>query len=143
MDQREIADEVDSIDYCRLIEVPVHSERDGMLFAFESPAQVSFPIARVFMIREVPRGEARGFHANRELHELLVPARGSLLVTLRGRRRIQHFKLDTPGQSLYVAPMTWIEMTEFSHDAVLVVLASLPHSADDHITDLAEYLGSA
>ena len=47
--------------------------------------------------------------------------------------------LDDPTQALYIGPMVWREMYDFSPDAVLLVLASKHYNVDDYIRDYAQY----
>jgi dTDP-4-dehydrorhamnose 3,5-epimerase-like enzyme len=120
---------------CRLIELPKIGDPRGNLTVVEELAQVPFAIKRVFFLYDVPSGGARGGHAHHELEQLMIAASGSFDIVLddgRERRRIQ---LNRPSLGLYVAPMIWREMENFSSGATMAVLASTLYSADDYIRD--------
>ena len=48
--------------------------------------------------------------------------------------------LDDPQLGLYVPAMVWSVQYQYSHDAILLVLASDPYDADDYIRDYDEFL---
>jgi hypothetical protein len=48
-------------------------------------------------------------------------------------------RLADPGIALHVPPWVWVECRDFTDDAVLLVLCSLPYDPGDQITDLAEF----
>ena len=47
--------------------------------------------------------------------------------------------LNDPTQGLYIGPMVWREMFDFSEDAVLLVLASRHYEEADYIRDHDEF----
>jgi hypothetical protein len=48
--------------------------------------------------------------------------------------------LDEPGMGLYIPPMLWKDMYDFSPDSVLLVLASRHYDGREYIRDYQEYL---
>jgi len=80
-----------------------------------------FPIKRVFWIEGVGSGEVRGQHAHVKGHEILVCLRGSLKVRLH---KLKEIELSKGSSALWVKPQTYIEMTTFSPDVLLLVLCS-------------------
>lgn len=91
-----------------------------------------FPIKRVFWIEGVGSNEIRGQHAHVKGHEILVCLRGSLKVRLCKSNSLlcasslesKEIKLSKESSALWVKPQTFIEMTMFSPDALLLVLCS-------------------
>ena len=51
----------------------------------------------------------------------------------------QEYILDSPNEGLYIGNMIWREMYNFSHDAVLLVLASEKYNEDDYIRNYDDY----
>lgn len=47
--------------------------------------------------------------------------------------------LDNPAHGLYIGPMIWREMYDFSSDAVLLVLASEHYTESDYIRDYPKF----
>ena len=55
-----------------------------------------------------------------------------------------HVALDDPSEGLFVGDAVWREMYDFSHDAVLLVLASDYYDEQDYIrnySDFIDYIG--
>jgi dTDP-4-dehydrorhamnose 3,5-epimerase len=103
---------------------------------------VPFTIKRVYYI--VPSdGAARGFHAHKSLEQLLVCPTGSCRIVLDdGRQRTEH-QLSSADRGLYIGPMAWREMHDFSAGCVLLVLASAAHNEADYIRDYEEFRQAA
>ena len=45
------------------------------------------------------------------------------------------------GTTLHLAPLHWLELSAFSTDAVLGVLASEPYDQREYITERSEFFG--
>lgn len=117
-----------------LIEIPRIDDDRGSLCVFQGFA---FPVRRVYFIFGVDHMAARGAHAHRTLHRYLIAIAGSFLVTLDAGQTSLY--LCRPDRALYVAPMRWLDLAEFSKDAVCLVLASAEYDAEDYIRDRAEW----
>ena len=118
----------------------VHADERGSLIALEAEEDLPFCIRRVYYIFGVPDGVERGFHAHRQLQQLMICTSGSCTVTLDDGEKRREFRLDTPSQGVFVDRMIWREMSDFSSDAVLVVLASGHYDRDDYIFSYEEFL---
>ena len=92
-----------------------------------------------YWIYDVPGGEGRGGHAYRTLHEFIVAVAGSLDVVLDDGREMRRFTLNRSYYGLYVPPMVWRSMENFSTNALCLNLASGPYDPDDYIRDAAEF----
>lgn len=100
---------------------------------------IPFNIKRVFFIYVNDVTEIRGKHANRESELVLVCASGNCKVRVTNGYEEEILELNDPQMGLYIAPMCWKEMYEFSDDAVLLVLSSEHYSQDEYISDFEEY----
>ena len=118
----------------RLLDLPRVQDRRGNLTFVEAHTHVPFAIRRMYWIYDVPGGEVRGGHAYRTLHELIVAASGSFEVLVDDGGR-QAFPLNRSYFGLYVPPMVWRQLVNFSTNAVALILASGPYDAGDYIRD--------
>ncbi len=125
---------------CRLIDLPRITDPRGDLTFVENDRHIPFEIRRVYYLYNVPAGADRGAHAHKALHQLIIAVSGSFDITLDNGRERQRFHLDTPHQGLYIPPMMWREMENFSAGTVTVVLASELYSEDDYYRDYATFL---
>ena len=124
---------------CRLIELQHAIDRRGNLTVAEEGTHIPFAVKRVFFLHDVPEGGSRGGHAHHNLHQVMVAITGKFDVILDDGTERAVFSLDRPTFGLYVPPMIWREMNNFSANAINLVLASLPYSAADYIRDRVEF----
>ncbi|WP_374537051.1 sugar 3,4-ketoisomerase [Chitinimonas taiwanensis] len=112
----------------------------GSLIALEEGRNVPFTVRRVYYLFETKPGVRRGFHAHRDLKQLVVAVRGSCRFLLDDGREQIELLLDNPAQGLLVESMIWREMYDFSEDCVLMVLASALYDESDYIRDKAQFM---
>lgn len=103
--------------------------------------RLPFEAKRVFWITNVPDGEMRAGHALKNNKEILIAVKGECRVSTEniqgGKSQSQ---LVEGGQALYMPPLTWAEVTDFSPDCVLLVLCSHEFDEADFITDHGEFI---
>lgn len=128
-----------SIADCRIIELPKISDPRGNLSFIEGGRHVPFDIKRVYYLYDVPGGSDRGSHAHKSLHQFIVAMSGSFDVVLDDGREKKRFHLNRSYYGLYVCPMMWRDLDNFSSGAVCMVLASTYYDAGDYIRDYAEF----
>lgn len=128
-----------SIADCRIIELPKISDPRGNLSFIEGGRHVPFDIQRVYYLYDVPGGSDRGSHAHKSLHQFIVAMSGSFDVVLDDGAEKKRFHLNRSYYGLYVCPMMWRDLDNFSSGAVCMVLASTHYDADDYIRDYAEF----
>lgn len=125
----------------RMIALKSNTDARGVLVAVENGADLPFVINRFFLV--IGMNEApRGFHAHRILHELVICARGSCrIVTDNGTTR-REWVLDRPDAGLHLPPLHWIELSDFSSDCVLTVLASDAYDDAEYIRDYSVFVAA-
>lgn len=129
-----------SLKDCKLIELPKISDPRGNLSFIEGGQHVPFDIKRVYYLYDVPGGSDRGSHAHKNLHQFIVAMSGSFDVVLDDGRERKRFHLNRSYYGLYVCPMMWRELDNFSSGAVCMVLASAHFSEADYIRDYSQFL---
>lgn len=124
----------------RLIQLNSHRDERGGLVAIEGQKDVPFDIARVYYIFENTGSEPRGFHAHKNLQQLMICVSGQCDVMLDDGVSKTTYKLTSPDEGILISKPTWREMHNFSKDCVLIVLASDVYKADDYIHEYQEFL---
>jgi hypothetical protein len=124
-----------------IIKLETIRDPSGSLTAFEQGA-VPFPIARVFILHDVVEGGERGGHAHHVLQELIVAVSGSFTVSTQDERGWHQWTLNRASEGLWVPPGVWRRLTDFSGNAIALVLASTPYDPADYIRDHAEFVSS-
>ncbi len=112
----------------------------GSLVAANFDSDLPFVPRRFFTVFGVPSSDVRGAHAHRRCHQLLICVQGTLNAVVDDGHKRQEFVLDRPDVGLHMQPMIWGTQYRYSHDAVLLVLASDPYDADDYIRDHDTFL---
>jgi dTDP-4-dehydrorhamnose 3,5-epimerase-like enzyme len=130
------------IDQCKIIELPKISDPRGNLTFIEGHNHIPFNIARVYYLYDVPGGAERGGHAHKELSQLIVAMSGSFDVVLDDGKKKKRVHLNRSYYGLYVCPMIWRELDNFSSGSVCMVLASNKYDEADYYRDYNQYLSA-
>lgn len=131
------------IEQCRIVQLPkIHDPRGNLTF-IEGAHHIPFDIRRVYYIYDVPGGSDRGAHGHRRLQQFIVAMSGSFDVVLDDGHAQERFHLNRSYYGLYVAPMMWRYLDNFSSGAVCMVLASEHYDEADYIRDYEQFLAEA
>jgi dTDP-4-dehydrorhamnose 3,5-epimerase-like enzyme len=118
----------------REIKFPIFKDRRGNLSFFESESLIPFKINRVFWIYDVPSGEVRGSHANKNLEEVIIALSGSFKIVVRDLKNKEiEFQLSHPSIGLYIPKLTWRGIRDFSTNATCLIIASTPYNEKDYV----------
>ena len=117
-----------------------HGDDRGMLVALEEFKDIPFEIKRVYYMYDTKEGVHRGFHAHKNLQQILICIHGSCKVLLDNGSEKKIVSLEKPYEGLYVSNNMWREMYDFSPDAVLMVLASEIYKEEDYIREYDSFL---
>lgn len=112
---------------------------EGRLISTQDASTIPFAIKRVFIISAVDSGAVRGKHAHRKTKQALFCIQGSVTVMLDNGKTKQLFRLNTPNQGVFIDQLVWLEMYDFSADAILLVFASDYFRKSDYIRDYNEF----
>jgi len=127
------------VNFCKIIELPKISDPRGNLTFVEANQHVPFDIERVYYLYDVPGGAERGGHAHKALHQLIIAMSGSFDVVLDDGKQKKRVHLARSYYGLYVCPMIWRELDNFSSGSVCMVLASNKYEESDYFRDYDEF----
>jgi dTDP-4-dehydrorhamnose 3,5-epimerase-like enzyme len=127
------------MDY-KIIKFQKHGDDRGQLIALENEKEIPFEIKRVYYMFETGEGVRRGFHAHKNLKQILICTSGSCKIHLDDGKETKEIVLDDPSEGLFITNNLWREMYDFSKDAVLMVLASDLYNEKDYIRNYDEFL---
>jgi hypothetical protein len=125
---------------CKLISLPRIQDPRGNLTFIEGGSHVDFDICRVYYLYDVPGGSSRGGHAHKQLRQLIIAMSGSFDVLLDDGNEKKTFHLNRSYVGLYVCPMIWRELDNFSSGSVCMVLASNRYDEADYYRDYDQFL---
>jgi dTDP-4-dehydrorhamnose 3,5-epimerase-like enzyme len=112
----------------------------GSLIAIEECSTIPFSIKRIYYIYDTKPGVVRGHHAHLFLEQTLICICGSCTIVLDDGMERTEVPLSSPAAGLYVGPLIWHEMKDFSVGAILLVLASDHYLEADYIRDYSTFL---
>jgi hypothetical protein len=125
---------------CKIIELPVIKEPRGNLSFVEANKHIPFGIERVYYLYDVPGGAERGGHAHKALHQLIIAISGSFDIHLHDGVSKKTIHMNRSYNGLYVCPMIWREIDNFSSGAVCLVLASDLYDETDYYRNYNSFL---
>lgn len=129
-----------NIDLCKIIDLPKITDTRGNLTFVEGGNQIPFEIQRVYYLYDVPGGAQRGGHAHKDLHQLIIAMSGSFDVLLDDGVNKKRVHMNRSYNGLYVCPMIWRELDNFSSGSVLMVLASNKYDENDYYRNYEQFL---
>jgi hypothetical protein len=115
-----------------LFELPVVPEQRGNLTFVEGRRHIPFAIERIYYLYDIPTGATRAGHAHKALEQVLIAISGSFTVTIDDGENSEDFLLNRPNAGLYIGPMLWRVIKNFSSNAICLALASKPFDEGDY-----------
>jgi hypothetical protein len=131
-----------ALDDCRLFDLPKITDPRGNLTVVEGMTHIPFHIARVFYLYDVPGGSERAGHALRSCQQFLIAMSGSFDVVVYDGKDNKRVHLNRSYYGLYIPPLIWREIDNFSSGAVCLALASEPYDATGYYREYSEFLAA-
>ena len=123
-----------------IFQLPKISDVRGNLSFLQNSDHIPFDIKRVFWIYDVPGGETRGGHAYKIQQEVIIVLSGSIDIIVADQSGNQmKFSMNRSYSGLYIPPMHWRHLENFSTNSVSVHLSDSEFSEDDYIRDFEAF----
>lgn len=116
-----------------IIQLPKILDDRGNLSFIESFQHVPFKIKRCYFIYDVPGGQIRGSHAFKKQSELIIALSGSFDVLVHDGQKESRFSLSRSDFGLFLPPMSFRTLNNFSTNSVVLVLSSEEYDPSDYI----------
>jgi dTDP-4-dehydrorhamnose 3,5-epimerase-like enzyme len=129
-----------AIEKCTIMDLPRINDPRGNLTFVEAGRHIPFDIQRVYYLYDVPGGAERGGHAHKALHQLIIAMSGSFDIHLDDGFSKKTVHMNRSYYGLYVCPMIWREIDNFSSGAVCMVLASNFYDESDYYRSYIDFL---
>lgn len=124
----------------KLIPLPKIKGPKGCLTVIENCKQIPFKIKRIYYLYDIPSHKDRGSHAHKKLHQFILAISGGFDIILNDGKKKKKFHLNRPYCGLYIPPMIWRELTNFSSGAVCLVCASEFYNRNDYIRNYNDFI---
>lgn len=125
---------------CEIIELPRIQDPRGNLTFLESGKHIPFSFSRVFYLYDVPGGANRAGHALKNCEQFLIAMSGSFDVILNDGTDKKIFHMNRSYYGLYIPPMVWREIDNFSSGSVCLVIASHRYDENDYYRSYDAFL---
>ena len=130
-----------SVSGCKIISIKtIATVNAGELSFFEATHDIPFSINRIYYISKVAEGVRRGFHAHKELKQLLFCPYGAIQLLLDDGAQREEITLNDPSVGVIIDHPVWREMLWLEKDSVLCVAASDYYNPHDYIRNYNEFL---
>ena len=129
-----------SIKDCYLIDFPKISDRRGNLTFIEAEKHIPYDIKRVYYLYDVPGGSTRAGHAHKTLQQVLIAISGSFDVLLDDGIEKKSYHLNRSYFGLYIYPLTWRVIDNFSSNSVCLSIVSDFYKESDYIREYADFI---
>lgn len=124
---------------CAIVVLPNISDTRGSLAFAEAERHVPFAIRRIFWTYKVQNNSLRGDHAHRTCEMVLFPIGGSFDIELDDGTSKVLLHMDDASRGVYIPPLVWCRLMNFTENAACISLASEEYSAEDYIHDYEEF----
>lgn len=111
----------------------------GYITVGESLKNIPFDIKRTYWTYYTPQDVTRGGHAHKDLQQVIFAVSGTITFNLTdqlGNKKT--VVLSNPSEGLYLPKLIWRDI-HFTHNAVLLCLASEHYSEDDYFRDYEDF----
>lgn len=125
---------------CRIIHLPKILDPRGNLTFVEGNNHIPFEIKRIFYLYDVPGGANRAGHALKNCHQFIIAMSGSFDVILDDGAEKKRYHLNRSYYGLYIPPLIWREIDNFSSGSVCLALASERYNEKDYLRDYEAFL---
>ena len=115
-----------------------HSDARGLLSSVELFKVTSISFKRYFVISDVVGGK-RGGHAHMYTDQVLKLVQGKMGLYYENDKNSNKINLDNSKPPIFLPRMTWVEMSEISTNAIILVLSSDEYNIKNSIRNYDEF----
>jgi hypothetical protein len=132
-----------SLEDCKILELPRIVDPRGNLTFIEVGKHLPFEIRRVYYLYDVPGGATRAGHGHKTLEQFMIALSGSFDVELDDGCARKKYRLNRSYYGLYIPPMIWRDIDNFSSGSVCLVLASEFFDESDYYRTYGDFQEAA
>lgn len=124
---------------CKLMTFQIKGDNRGSLISLEEKRNIPFDIKRIYYIFGTEPNAIRGKHSHSNLQQVAICVSGSCKFSLDDGFEKKVIELNEPSKGLYIGENIWREMSDFTEDCVLLVLANEYYDEDEYIRNYEEF----
>lgn len=140
-DEHYAQEERDEILGCKILRIKtIGTMGAGQLSFFEENRDCPFDIKRIYYISKVPEGQKRGFHAHKNLKQLVFCPYGEIFFILDDGQNREEILLNDPSIAVLIERPIWREMLWIKEGSILCVCASEYYDENDYVRSYNQFL---
>ena len=128
------------------IEAPLSDTGNGRLVMYQTKIGDSgvlpFKPKRILVMKDMKPGDERGGHTHYKTKQILCVLEGSCRVELDNGKRKETVLLKHFSRALYLPPLLWHVMKDFSPGTILMVIADTKYNEKDYIRSYKTFLST-
>jgi WxcM-like, C-terminal len=128
---------------CKWLDAPSHGIAEDGWITWTTRSDIGFEVKRAFWLTDVPSTQWRGRHAHRESILATFAIAGSCQMHLDDGATKQTVALEKPARGLIIGNWVWHELTDFTPNTVILVLASTAYDEAEYLRDYNVFLRDA
>lgn len=127
----------------RTIKLDQMRSGDGLLSVIEVEKQTGLVFRRIFWLTGMSPADVRGKHSHLKLFQVIVCLRGSCRLSIDNTLEKREYILTEDSKPLLLGGLVWRELSAFTADCILLVLADEPYESDVLISSYGAFLDAA
>ena len=124
----------------KIINFNILGGKNSPLISLEKDKDIPFEIKRIYYIFNTAKDVERGFHAHKNLKQIVIALKGSCNFILDDGYKKIDIKLDNEKKGIFIQGIIWREIKNISDSCILLVIASENYDENDYIRDYNEFL---
>lgn len=122
-------------------EIPIEFPQypNDCLQVFQTSQHLGFCFKRIYILRNIPNGEIRGNHAHKELRQVFIALNGEFTLEISNLQEQETIQVRQGSPAILIEPRLWRRLSNFSDDAIALVLASEDYNEEDYIRSYEDY----
>lgn len=127
-------------DLYKILDFKKIGSEEGYLTPIEALGDIPIEIKRVYYIYDTSPDVVRGNHAHTRLEQVLICLKGSCDILIDNGAEKETIRLESYTEGLYIGTDVWREMSNFSENCILLVLANARYHEEEYIRSYDDFL---
>jgi dTDP-4-dehydrorhamnose 3,5-epimerase-like enzyme len=121
-----------------IFDIKTIKDARGSLSSLEECTDIPIEIKRVFYMHHV--NTDRGGHAHIDTDQVVIAINGALKIRLFDGNITKEYIIDDCTKGLYIPRLIFVDLFDFSPDAVCLVMANTHYDMNKSLRSISEYL---
>lgn len=121
-----------------IFDIKTVKDHRGSLSVLEETIDIPIEIKRIFFMHHVV--SERGGHAHIDTDQVVIAMSGEFKISLFDGKEKKEYIMNDCTKGLYVPRLSFIDLYDFSADAVCLILTNTHYDAGDYLRNISDYM---